>query len=159
MARATIFTASAIVACVMGLNGAVAADLPRPRVVPPAPLQLPAVSQHNAKIGAFGGSIDGDQGWGLLGAFSVPLHRQWGLQVDGMWGSAGGSSFWGAAGHLFWRNPTQGLVGLYGSWVDWSPIGAQVQKIGLEAEGYRGAWTVSGILAMQSGDFSGIAGS
>jgi hypothetical protein len=160
MARATILMASAFVASLVGAAGALAADLPRPRVVvPPAPVLLPAVSQHNAKIGAFGGSIDGAQGWGVLGAFSLPLHQQWGLQIDGMGGSAGGATFWGAAGHLFWRNPTQGLVGVYGSWVDWSPIGAQVSKIGLEAEAYHGAWTLSGIIASQSGDFSGIAGS
>ena len=85
MARATILMASAFVASLVGAAGALAADLPRPRVVvPPAPLGLPAVSQHNAKIGAFGGSIDGDTGWGVLGAFSMPLHRQWGLQIDGM---------------------------------------------------------------------------
>jgi hypothetical protein len=159
MTRATVFIASAILAGVGGLNSAFAADLIRRPVVPPPPLQLPAVSQHNAKIGAFGGSIDGDTGWGLLGAFSVPLHQAWGLQVDGMWGSAGGSSFWGVGGHLFWRNPTQGLVGLYGSWVDWSPIGAEVRKLGLEAEAYHGPWTLSGIVAAQSGDFTGIAGS
>ena len=29
-------------------------------------------------------------------------------------------------GHAFWRDPSQGLLGLYGSWVDWSPVGAQV---------------------------------
>jgi hypothetical protein len=136
---------------------ALAADIPKaPPLIIPAK-QLPAVSGVNAKIGAFGGSIDGLSGGGVLGALSVPLHDQWGLQVDGLAGSAGGSSFWGAAGHLFWRDPSKGLLGGYASWVDWSPIGAEVGKAGVEGELYSGQFSFEGILAAQWGTFSGLA--
>jgi hypothetical protein len=154
--RSTLTSAAAVIA--IAASAATAADLPRAIPAPPLPSLLPAVSAPNAKIGAFGGSIDGAHGWGALGAFSLPLHNQWGLQVDGLGGSAGGDTFWGAAGHLFWRNPTHGLLGLYASTVDWSGAGAEVRKLGVEAELYAGAWTLAGTLAAQSGTFSGIAG-
>jgi hypothetical protein len=128
-----------------------------PLVVAPA-VPLPAVSAPNAKLGVFGGSIDGFSGWGAAGSFSLPLQQRSGLQFDSLAGTAGGSAFWGVGGHLFWRNPANGLLGVYASWVDWSPRGAQVSKIGVEAALYRGPFTLEGVLAAQGGTFSGVAG-
>jgi hypothetical protein len=118
----------------------------------------PAVSAPNGKIGLFGGSIVGVHGAGLVGALSIPVGPGWGAQVDGLAGTAGGNTFWGLGGHLFWRDPRVGLLGAYASHVDWTPFGALVQKVGVEGELYQGAWTVSGLLAMQSGTFSGPTG-
>jgi hypothetical protein len=136
---------------------AFAADVVRPPIVV-APGPLPAVSAFNAKLGAFGGSVDDHSGWGVFGSFSLPLQTRWGLQVDSLAGSAGGAAFWGVGGHLFWRDPTRALFGLYASWVDWTPFGAQVSKLGAEVALYRGPFSFEGVLAAQGGSFQGVAG-
>jgi hypothetical protein len=160
MSRVGLLGTASTLALLTGMSAVNAADIvrPPPVILPPATTP-PAVSQVNAKVGAFGGTIDNVSGWGVAGALSLPLQRQWGLQVDALAGTGGGASFWGAGGHLFWRNPTRGLFGLYASWVDWSPVGATVSKIGVEGELYRGPFSLEGVLAFQGGTFSGIAGS
>lgn len=158
MLRLSRVGVAALLASCIGVSSGLAADIPKPLPKIIVPVALPAVSAPNAKIDVFGGSIDREHGWGLDGSISLPLHQQWGLQVDGLGGSAGGQTFWGVGGHLFWRDPRTALFGVYGSWVDWSPVGAQVGKVGLEAEFYHANWTFSGLVAAQGGDFSGIAG-
>ena len=160
MSRAALLTTASLLVMLAGFSAALAADIPKPPVTPKVivPVTPPAVSAANAKIGIFGGSIDGDHGWGVDGSVSLPIHQQWGLQIDGLGGSAGGQSFWGVGGHLFTRDPRSHLVGIYASWVDWSPVGAQVGKVGVEAEFYHDSWTFSGLIGAQSGDFSGITG-
>jgi hypothetical protein len=155
MTRRALLATSSVLALALGASAAFAADVVRPVYLGSGL----AVSQTNGKIGAFGGSIDGDTGYGLLGAISIPLQQQWGAQVDGMFGTAGSAPFWGLGGHLFWRDPRQGLVGVYASSVDWSGAGAHVNKFGVEGEWYQGQWTLSGMLAAQSGTFTGWAGS
>src|SRR3977135_2027430 len=102
MSRAGFLATASALALLDGLPGANAADIVRPPTVILPPATLPAVSQVNAKVGAFGGSIDGVSGWGGGGALSLPLQKQWGLQIDALAGTGGGASFWGAGGHLFW---------------------------------------------------------
>lgn len=154
MSRSALLTTSSLLSVIVGLQSAVAADAIRPLAF----ASNAAVSAPNAKFGAFGGSIDSVTGAGLFGAYTVPLDRQWGAQIDGLAGSGGGDPFWGAAGHLFWRDPSQGLLGVYGSWVSWSGAGANVGKIGVEGEWYNGPWSVEGNIVEQSGTFSGLAG-
>jgi hypothetical protein len=158
MSRVALLTTASLLAISAGWSAALSADLPKSPVLVATPATPPAVSAPNAKIGIFGGSIDGVHGWGVDGSVSVPLQQQWGLQIDGLGGSAGGASFWGVAGHLFTRDPRSYLLGVYASWVNWSPVGAQVGKVGIEAELYRGSWTFSGLIGEQSGNFSGITG-
>jgi hypothetical protein len=134
---------------------ALAADPLAPVFVPT--LAGPAVSALNAKAGAFAGSIDGESGWGAVGALSIPVHQQWGLQIDGLAGSAGGDGFWGVAGHLFARDPSRGLVGAYVSHVHWSGFGATVNKVGVEGEMYLGQFSLEGLVAWQTGSFTGLA--
>jgi hypothetical protein len=157
MTRAALFTSSSLLSLVVALQSAVAADAVSPYAVP-YPTSHAAVSAPNGKFGAFGGSIDGLTGWGIDGAYSVPLTQQWGAQIDGLAGTGGGDAFWGAAGHLFWRDPTVGLLGLYGSWVAWSNAGANVSKVGIEGQMYNGRFTLGGNIVEQGGTFSGLAG-
>ena len=130
-----------------------------------APASLPAVSQVNGKLSAFGGSQDGGL-YGVEGSLSVPLGFPYGLQVDGMVGSGKGAPFYGIGGHLFWRDPAKGLLGLYGSYVTWNanggPLrslgGADVGKIGVEGEAYLGRFSVEGLAAYQFGTYDGFNG-
>lgn len=133
---------------------------------------LPAVSAINGKIGTFGGSIDTDLALGVFGSLAVPLGQRWGAQIDGMLGTAAGA-FYGVGGHLFWRDPSKGLIGAYASYVGWGasktvPLfgglgydvtGADVGKVGLEGEAYLGRVSLEGLAAYQYGTNSGFAGS
>jgi hypothetical protein len=125
-----------------------------------APSSLAAVSAVNGKIGAFAGDVSGEWAFGALGSVALPAGPGVGLQFDGMIGSAGGAGFWGLGGHVFKRDPNRGLIGLYGSYVDWSYSsvlgGATVSKLALEGEKYMGRLTLEGLFGWQSGSFVGI---
>jgi len=78
----------------------------------------PAVSQTNFTFDAGGGQIS-RQGLGYAqGSVSVPLGHSFGLQLDGSGGSWNGKAFEGVVGNLFWRDPSFGLFGLYGEYLN-----------------------------------------
>jgi hypothetical protein len=153
------------VAALGALGGAQAADLSGGYDALAVPASLPAVSQTNGKLSAFGGAQDGGI-FGVTGSFSTPLGHDFGLQIDGMVGSGHGAPFYGVGGHLFWRDPAKGLLGLYSSYVSWdldgdpvgSPGGADVGKFGVEGEAYLGRFALEGLAAYQFGTYDGFAG-
>jgi len=138
------------------------------------PSQMPAVSAVNGKLGLFGGSVGGETAIGLNGSLAFPLHDQFGAQVDGLFGTAGGGVFYGAAGHLFWRDPSVGFLGGYASYVGWgdgvttiggvddAPLydiaGARVARVGIEGEAYLGRLSLEAAAAYQAGSNTGFAG-
>ena len=88
----------------------------------------PAVDGVNWKVDGLGGSIaNGGFGAGR-GAVTVPLGGQFGFQLDGIAGGFDDRFFGGAAGHLFWRDPARGLIGLYGSYTSWDKIRRGARK-------------------------------
>src|ERR1051325_8331429 len=95
-----------------------AADIysPTPYTKAPAAFFAPAVDGYNFKADAFGGSYGHQSIGGARGAFSTPLTASTGLQVDLQGGVVGGDPFGAVSGHLFWRDPTRGLLGLFGSY-------------------------------------------
>ena len=89
--------------------------------IQPSAADEPAVSGMNAKIAAIGGVADMDdvssQEIGLvIGSVTVPLGHAYGLQIDGLAGDHGGDFVGGVGGHLFWRDPAVGLLGLTGAY-------------------------------------------
>jgi hypothetical protein len=115
---------------------------------------LPAVDGINAKIDGYGGGANHSNGfYGTTGALSVPLAQQWGLQLDGGVGSADGIGAYGGGGHLFWRDPSIGLLGAYGSYSHWNGIdtvafghiSSNTSRVAAEGEYYLSRWTVGGI--------------
>ncbi|CAN5161728.1 hypothetical protein BH10PSE12_BH10PSE12_24530 [soil metagenome] len=135
---------------------------------------LPAVSDVNGKLAAFAGSVGGQLAYGTSGSLAIPVGQRFGLQFDGMVGSAREALFYGVGGHAFWRDPSRGLIGLYGSYVGWdamhsvgvaSPIngvaditGGEVGKAAVEAEAYFGRVSLEGLLGYQFGTLSGVTG-
>src|SRR5437016_669004 len=99
----------------VGLAPAMAADIDVKPFYKAPILPEPAVDGFNGKWEALGGSINRRSLYGSRGAVSIPLATQWGLQIDGAVGSLQNRAFGSVAPHLFWRNPSQGLVGLYAS--------------------------------------------
>jgi hypothetical protein len=117
------------------------------------PATLPAVDGINGKIEGFGGSIGQQTVYGTQGALSIPLGGQYGAQIDGVLGNWGDHSFENIAPHLFWRNPTQGLIGLYTSHTLWDQFGGiYVGQVAGEGEYYWGAWTLQGIAGVEYGN-------
>ncbi len=142
----------------LGFGTAVsAADLGS--IAPDAPLaaDLPAVSGINAKISGFGGWEDYEFGpdgglVGVDGSLSIPLGQLFGFQVDGMAASLDGDFIGGAAGHLFWRDPSAGLIGLYGDWVTRDNSGVDTWRLGVEGEYYSGPISIEAIVGYEDAD-------
>ena len=120
-----------------------------------------AVDGVNAKIAGLGGSFANDTVAGAMGSGSAPLACGWGVQIDGS-GLSFDNRFLGSlAGHLFWRDPTIGLLGVYGSYTHWSELsGVTGYHVGPEAEWYTGRWTLRGVAGGEFGNTaSGTIGS
>ncbi len=80
----------------------------------------PAVQSPNAKLSLFGGTSSDDAfddmqfGGGALFSGSLPLDYSFGLQIDAGVANFGDFGTVKAGGaHLYWRDPNQGLFGVY----------------------------------------------
>jgi hypothetical protein len=109
----------------------------RPARSYPAPVPLaqplPAVDGINGKIDGFGGGASHGTGfYGTSGSLTIPLAYRWGLQLDGSAGNNAGIGSEGGAGHLFWRDPSIGLLGAYGSYSHRSGFDVGVERIGAD---------------------------
>lgn len=137
---------------------AFAADLPA-RVVEPVPpvfTRLPAVDGVNGKVEAFGGWVDSRFPWrrshfsgGAIPSVSIPLGQSFGVQADGLIAGYRGRLAGGGAGHLFWRDPSRALVGVYGSAVRVGAFDATVARLGLESALYFDRVTLSGVAGVE----------
>jgi hypothetical protein len=114
---------------------------------------LPAVSSVNGKLEAFGGEFADESLGAVAGSISFPLDRRYGLQIDTMAGSSGGDGIWGVGGHLFWRDPARGLLGVYGDYVRWDGLGGnQVTRLAGEGELYLGRFSIESTLGVEFGE-------
>ena len=129
-----------------------------------------AVSALNAKIEAGGFHISFDDngnddtdlesahGYSVQGAVSLPLGSQFGLQIDAgaLHGSADANSpagsqgldmeAYGLGGHLFWRDPGTGLLGVYAHQTEYDIEGVDIthRRFGVSGEAYLGNVTLKG---------------
>ncbi len=111
---------------------------------------LPAVSGFNAKLDAGGGGLDGSGVYFVDAAITMPLGDQFGLQVDGIAGAFETDGFGGAAAHLFWRDPSIALIGIYGSgFANTSRVNYQLGNAGVEGALYVGQFTIEGAIGAQ----------
>ena len=133
-----------------------AADVPLPVKAPPPPTPswlAPAVGGFNWKLAGLGGVLADRTIAGAQGSFSVPIGSALGLQIDGATGTFDNRYFGAGAGHLFWRDPSRGLVGVYGSHTFWDQFGGlSVSHVAGEAEAYLGPFTIQGIAGAEFGD-------
>jgi hypothetical protein len=119
---------------------------------------LPAVDGLNAKVAAFGGVADGNGFYGGAGSVSVLLGLRFGLQIDGIVAGAdldvgGDATLAGTAAHLFWRDPSIGLLGLYGQYVHADVLGGvDVFASAVEGALYLGRFTLEGVVGAEGGD-------
>jgi hypothetical protein len=133
-------------------GSAPAADLPIP-IKAPAQGCTQAVDGLNGKAGAFGGTFNNQTYAGGQGSASLPLGCEWGAQIDASAADFSGRFLGSTAGHLFWRNPTIGLIGAYGDVSDWDQFGGvHAVHLGPEGAWYAGRFTVSGVAGVEFGN-------
>jgi hypothetical protein len=133
---------------------AMAADVPAPPPVETYPMTTrePAVAAPNLQLLGAGGWLDGgDFDEDYFAAFgakaTVPLGERFGAQLDA---GVGSDDYYGVGGHLFWRNPDAGLVGVFGSWETYD--GTDMARGGVEAEAYIDRITLAGRAGYQDGE-------
>ena len=147
--KAPAFATMLGLAGTVGASQAIAAD---PNAEEPY-VSSPAVSGPNAKISISGGFLENDANGNsdntrsIAGAVTVPLSERFGLQIDGAAGSIDNDDYWGVGGHLFWRDPDVGLLGIIGSYAEVDRDSAlfvdeEIGFVGLEGEVYRDQFTL-----------------
>ena len=77
----------------------------------------PAVSELNGKVDYAGGNMNSAEGHNFSGSITLPVSHLFGFQADALYSRISDLNFYGGAGHLFWRNPNTGLIGLTGGYL------------------------------------------
>jgi hypothetical protein len=153
--RSTTMLTGIVGATFLSIVSVQAADSPIAKA--PAPVALPAVDGVNYKADLFAGSFNHGGFWGARGAVTVPLGFRYGAQLDGTVAGHRGDFYGRVGGHLFWRDPTVGLLGLYGNYSRWNRIGGvHSTHLGVEGERYNGPWTISAVLGAESGNTTSV---
>lgn len=147
---------SGVVGCAfLAVTTAWADDLPlftKAPMATVAPTLGPAVDALNEKLDVFGGSIANQSIYGVNGSITTPLPGQFGAQLDGTFGSLGGAGLAEIAGHWFWRDPSNALLGLYASETYWDRYGGiNAGHVAVEGERYWGPFTLQGIVGIEFG--------
>lgn len=145
---------SAIVALWTTAGAVRAADLGTSefQVAAPAQAGLPAVDGVNGVFEVFGGGYSAGGIAAAQGSLSIPLGYRFGNQTDVMLGDIGGSFYGAISDHLFWRDPSIGLIGLYGNYVHYDGLGGfDLGQGAVEGEYYLGRFTVRGVAGIEGG--------
>ncbi len=83
-------------------------------------------------------------------ATPFPFFENFGAQIDAAIGSYDSGFTSAAAGlHLFWRDPSQGMIGIYGDWGYVNPEHAG--RVGVEFAVYNDRWTLDVLAGLQFG--------
>jgi len=110
---------------------------------PTLPTVLPAVSGLNGKISLEGGALDEAGFAALKGSVSLPIGQQFGVQLDGSVGILDEEFVGGVGGHLFWRDPSFALLGIYGSYTAIEAFDGEIARLGVEGEYYWNQFTLT----------------
>jgi hypothetical protein len=117
----------------------------------------PAVSDPNGKLSVEGGQYDGDQSVLTLGSYTVPLGHSFGLQADGALGRIDEDTMAGGGLHLFTRDPSSYLLGLYGSYHAWNSV--DIWRAATEFQLYVRQFSLDGLAGFESVNVPTTAGS
>lgn len=146
---------AAAAACVLVAGSARAQDIQiSPQLLNPKPIyeQQPAVDGINFKVSAVTGVIGGYANHMFIASVATPFpyFEQFGAQLDLGVGNYRSDYVSAAAGlHLFWRNPSIGLLGIYGDWGYVNPEHAG--RTGIEGSLYLDRWTIDAFVGKQYG--------
>jgi hypothetical protein len=107
----------------------------------------------NGKFGLSGGYLNNDGRYHAEGSISIPLSHDLGFQVDTAAGGTDSGFIGGIGGHLFMRDPSSYLFGVFGSYsaIDKIDIG----RIGAEAHFYLDQVSFEGLIGYEDADITG----
>ena len=148
MKRTFFLSATALAGSCLFAGSALAADL-YVTGEPAMPTLLPAVSGVNGKISLEGGALDAEGFAAFKGSLSLPLGQQFGLQLDGSVGVLDEEFVGGGGGHLFWRDPSMALLGIYGSYTTIEALDGDIARLGIEGEYYWDQFTIKGVIGAE----------
>ncbi len=117
---------------------------------------LPAVSAPNARVDLSGGlestGPDSERSAGFAtGSVTVPVGTIFGAQGDALYGLIDGQPAYVLGGQGFWRDPSQGLIGVFGDYVHSHLFNSHQGIFGAEGELYQGHFTLEGIAGYEAG--------
>ena len=117
----------------------------------------PAVSDTNLKVFGFGGEIgDGTDSNGLGGvgaSLTLPIAYSLGLQIDAGFANVNDGNFGSGGAHLFWRDPTVGMIGVYAGYASLDLLGGlEVGRVGGEAQYFMDNLTFDAAAGVKFGD-------
>ena len=102
----------------------------------------------NVKFSVEAGAYDDEGAVLALGSYALPIGHMLGLQFDTAVGSIDGEVLGGGGVHLFTRDPSSHLLGIYGSYHTWNDI--DIWRAAAEGELYLGRFTLGGIAGYES---------
>lgn len=117
----------------------------------------PAVSDPNLKISGFGGGSRLDRNndgiGGVAASFTFPFAHAFGVQLDGAYARIDNGNFGSTGAHVFWRNPTRGLLGVYVGYSRFDRQGGiDFGRAGGEGQYYHQQWTIDTAAGVKFGD-------
>jgi hypothetical protein len=152
----TTMLAGVVGAAFLSARDAQAADLSVGTSLPVKSVFAPnyaAVDGVNGKVEGLGGTLAHKSLYGSRGALSIPLAGHYGLQIDGALGSLQKRGFGTIGGHLFWRDPARGLLGVYAGHTRWNQFGGvHVTQVAGEGEYYWQRFTLRGVAGIEFGN-------
>jgi hypothetical protein len=83
----------------------------------------------------YGGSLDSDTAVAGYGALTLPIQQQFGAHVEVLADKVGDDNTQNIGGHLYWRDPNKGLLGLIASYTDFDIGGFEGDFTGYGVEG------------------------
>jgi hypothetical protein len=98
----------------------------------------PAVSETNLKLSGSGGQTDDNTSWSVNAGLTMPLGQFTGVQLEAGGSGVDNDTSYGAAAHLFTRDPDSYLLGVFASYAKEDQFDLQAEQIGAEAELYMG---------------------
>jgi hypothetical protein len=101
------------------------------------------VTTPNAKVSLEGGQYDDDGAALALGSYTIPLGHSFGLQADGALGNIADNMMGGGGVHLFTRDPSTYLLGVYGSYHTWDSI--DIWRLAGEFQLYLDRYSLDGL--------------
>jgi hypothetical protein len=120
-----------------------------------AQTNAPAVSGFNGKLDYAGGNMDSHEGNVFDASFTLPVTHQTGFQADGLYSRVSDFNFYGGGGHVFWRDPNIGLLGLTGGYL--YRTGVDTYQVGAEGEYYLGRFTFGAFAGVGSINYANPA--
>ena len=80
--------------------------------------------------------MDSTTGDNFDGSLTLPVAHMFGIQGDALYSRISDLNFYGGAGHVFWRDPKIGMLGLTGGYL--GRTGVSTYQAGTEGQYYLG---------------------